>query len=504
MKPLFNTVKVRKPKTNLIDLSFESKLSFNMGELIPVVCQEVVPGDRFKISTEMMLRLAPMLAPLYHRVNVYIHWFKIPMRLLWNNWATYITGGVDGLQTATFPTLTLDNANKAKFALGTLADYLGIPDPGAVTITNAPAVNALIFRAYQLVYNEFYRDQTQNTAAAITLNDTITTGSAEYDATLLLRNRCWEKDYFTSALPWTQRGANVVIPGTPQYATQSVLKTTSGAAPTTGTLTANAGSYGMLDAGSHYLRVENLTSYDILVNDFRRSTRLQQWLEANALSGSRLVEIIERHFGVKDLDARLQRPEYIGGGKIPIVISEVVSAVKEATNPQGTLTGHGMGAGVDNGCVTFCHEHGYIMGIMSVMPRTAYQQGIPRKFTKADKFDFFWPEFETIGEQPIKQKEIYCAWSGTNTQENTFGYAPRYAEYKFNNSECHGDFRSTLNYWTMTRIFASEPGLNSAFMTADPTMRIFAVNDSSDHLWAQLYFNIRARRPMSVYGTPSI
>ena len=186
MKPLFNTVKVRKPKTNLIDLSFESKLSFNMGELIPVVCQEVVPGDRFKISTEMMLRLAPMLAPLYHRVNVYIHWFKIPMRLLWNNWATYITGGVDGLQTATFPTLTLDNANKAKFALGTLADYLGIPDPGAVTITNAPAVNALIFRAYQLVYNEFYRDQTQNTAAAITLNDTITTGSAEYDATLLL------------------------------------------------------------------------------------------------------------------------------------------------------------------------------------------------------------------------------------------------------------------------------------------------------------------------------
>ena len=166
------------------------------------------------------------------------------------------------------------------------------------------------------------------------------------------------------------------------------------------------------------------------------------------------------------------------------------------------MTGHGISVGSNHGFVRRFEEHGFVIGICSVLPKTAYQQGIHRMFSKADRYDYFWPEFAQIGEQAIKQKELYMKYVGTDTQNNTFGYTPRFAEYKHNNSSCHGDFRSTLNYWHMGRIFGSEPGLNATFLQANPTGRIWAVNDSSDHLWMQVYHNIKAFRLMPVFGTP--
>ena len=504
MKPLFNSVQLHKPKGNKFDLTHEKKLSCNMGELIPAYIQEVIPGDKFRVNTEMLLRCAPMIAPMMHRVNVYMHYFFVPNRLVWSNWETYITGGVDGLQVPTFPTLTLTNALKAQFGLGTLADYLGIPDHEGQTIIHAPVINALPFRAYQLIWNEFYRDQTLQTAAAITKNDTVAAGT-EFTDTLALRMRCWEKDYFTSAMNATQRGSAVVLPSTPNYKSTTTVDFSGNVSAGQAITTGPGGTNDVAITGNgQTLKIKNLNGVDITVNDLRRATRLQTWLEKNMLAGSRYAENTLAHFGVRGSDARLQRPEFLGGGKSPVVISEVVSTVKETSNPQGTMSGHGVSVGNQMGFTKRFEEHGFIIGILSTMPKTAYQQGIPRMFTKADRYDYFWPELAQIGEQAIKQKEIYYSWTGTDTQNNTFGYAPRYSEYKFNNSTVHGDFKSTLNFWHMGRIFGSEPGLNSSFVQSNPTGRIWAVNDNSDHLWIQLLNKVSAYRLMPVFGTPTL
>lgn len=501
MKPLFNQVKVTAPKKNAFDLSHEKKLSCNMAELIPIFLQECVPGDRFKVSTEALIRLAPMVAPMMHRVNAYIHYFKVPMRLLYDSWGDYITGGVDGLQNPAFPVLTITDANKAQFAQGLLPDYLGIPSVSG-TVAQSVTLNALPFRAYQLIYNEYYRDQNLTTAVPLTKNTTVSAG--EQAELVTLRTRFWEKDYFTSALPWTQRGADVTLPQTVNYKVP-VATWNSVPAVNDALQVVNAINPSNIKAGAanSMTKFDNITGVDITVNNLRRAIKLQQWLEKNALGGSRYVEQTLVHFGVKSSDGRNQRPEFLGGGKIPISISEVVSTVKETTNPLGTMAGHGIGVGKQSGFNTFCEEHCYILGIMSTLPRTAYQQGIPKMFSKADRYDFYFPEFANLGEQPIKRKELY--YDITNAvNEDTFGYAPRFSEYKYAPSTVHGDFRGSLYHWHMGRIFGANPLLNETFVKADPTNRIWAVIDSTDKLWIQLYNNVRAIRPMPVYGTPSL
>ena len=502
---LFNVIQIKKPRTNVFDLSHEKKLSFNMGELVPIFMEDVVPGDKFRVNTEMLIRMAPMIAPVMHRVNVYTHFFFVPYRLLWSNWEKFITGGETGNETPTFPTVLINNDVATSFNAGRLADYLGIPATDGKTISNSLQISALPFRAYQLIYNEYYRDQNLQTAIAITKNDTV--GTPELAVLLTLRNRAWEKDYFTSALPWTQRGGEVTLPNAPDYKDTSDIYRSNGTDPASGNLQ-TSGSYPhkMVDSsGSATLRVENLDGIEISINDLRSATRLQRWLEKNARGGSRYVEQILSHFGVKSSDARLQRPEYLGGGKSPIVISEVLNTSATATEPQGNMAGHGIGVGNTNSFQKYFEEHGLILGIMSVLPRTAYQQGIEKLWTKFDKFDYYFPEFANLGEQEVKVKELYTCYDGTNYNETTFGYQPRYSEYKFKNSSYHGDFRNTLAYWHLARIFASKPSLNSSFVTSDPSHRIFAVTDpTKDKLYCQLYNNVRAIRPMPVFGTPTL
>ena len=213
------------------------------------------------------------------------------------------------------------------------------------------------------------------------------------------------------------------------------------------------------------------------------------------------------HFGIRSSDARLQRPEYLGGGKQPIVISEVLQTSQTDTTPQGTMTGHGFSAGNTNQFSKRFEEHGFIIGIMSILPRTAYQNGIPKSFLRFDKLDYFWPEFAHLGEQEVQNKELYFKWNpgSEGTNEDTFGYQSRYADYKFANSSVHGDFRDDLSFWHAGRIFSDTPVLNENFIRYAQNYRQFAVTDpSKDHVYVQLYNDVRAIRPMPIFGTPSL
>jgi len=294
---LFQSVSIRKPKYNAFDLSHEKKLSMNPGQLVPVYVQETVPGDKFRVKTEMLLRMAPMIAPVMHRVNAFMHFFFVPNRLVYDDWAKFITGGEDGLQAPAFPKITLTEQARTLFAPGSLADFMGAPtikssDPA---ISTPLEMSALPFRAYQLIYNEYYRDQNLTNPIPITTDGTVT--AQEQQELLALRFRAWEKDYFTSGLPWAQRGGEVIMPGEASYYDVSYLRdSTTGGVVGLGDLKAGShpegGGSSIQSASSANTRVENIEGYDISINDFRRAARLQEWLEKNARAGSRYIEQI--------------------------------------------------------------------------------------------------------------------------------------------------------------------------------------------------------------------
>lgn len=523
---LFNKVKTLKGRRNNFDLRHDRKFSLEFGTLTPFFCEEVIPGDTWKLKSECLLRMAPMLAPLMHRVDVHIHWWFSPNRLVWNNWQNFITGGEDGNDASIAPYLTVNSANWQNYSKGTLADYLGyniVGDP-----VEEQLINALPFKHYQLIYNEFYRDQ--NLTPKVTQNkkdglddDTV--------ASRTLRTRAWEKDYFTSCLPWAQKGGQVNLP---LGDVAPLVYSPSGTGSVTrrgddgtkllnpdgnfmlndeqGIIRASMGNnvYHQADidvTDSHMVDLSEATAASI--NDLRRASRLQEWLERNARGGSRYIESILHHFGVKSSDARLQRPEFLGGYKNPVVISEVLQSSGTATEtsdytstPLGEMGGHGISAGSGRTIKRFFEEHGFIIGIMSVVPRTSYQQGLRRSFFRNDKFDYYWQEFAHLGEQPVLNKEVYNDNSdGVNDEE--FGYQSRYAEYKYIPSTVHGDFKDNLAFWTMSRIFEARPNLNDSFITcSDARTDIFAVQDDTPKLWCQMLNNVTASRLMPKFGTP--
>ena len=399
-------------------------------------------------------------------------------------------------------------------------DYMGVPvnnilpdDPAQFEFSELP------FRAYQLIYNEYYRDQNLISPNPVKLSSGITSNLSEIWDLCRLQKRAWEKDYFTSALPFAQKGTALALPVDSYTGYANVVgdNTTPKFQGDHAHLQTDVNG-SLVDANHSYVSMKFVTDSNTglktdlsgvtagTVNELRQAFSIQKWLEKNARGGTRYVEQILAHFGVRSDDARLQRPEYLGGGKTPVVVSEVLqNSASTETSPQGNMAGHGISVGNTNSFTASFKEHGFIIGIMSVLPRTSYQNGLPRHLQKFDKFDYFWPDLANIGEQEVRFSELYYDFEDTTDNKETFGYQPRYAEYRFAPDTVHGDFTTNLDFWHMGRKFShtNKPMLNESFVTANPTKRIFAVDDPSSHsLLVQTYSNVTAIRPLPKFGTP--
>jgi len=496
-------------KRSKFSLSNYKLLSCDAGELIPIGLVEVLPGDTVQHSTSALVRASALLAPVMHPVHVRIHHWYVPHRLVWSDWENFITGGPDGLNASVFPTVDMGGGGAA---VGSLADYLGVP-----TGVAGLDVSALPFRGYARIWNEWYRDQDLQTALTIDLTDGVDTTTST-----ALQNCAWEKDYFTSARPWEQKGPSITIPigseapvlgiGMPDVNASTGSTTVRESDLTTSVyanswLTGTQNHYiegqnsGGTGAGNAWpnIRADLSSASAVTINVLREALALQRFEEARARYGSRYVEYL-RYLGVRSSDARLQRPEYLGGGRNTIQFSEVLQTA-EGTNPVGELRGHGIGAMRSNRYRRFFEEHGYVFSLLSIRPKTIYAQGLPRTWNRRVKEDFWQRELEHIGQQEVLNKEVYAAHA---TPEGTFGFQDRYDEYRRTESTIAGEFRSSLlDFWHLARIFSSDPSLNADFVECVPTERVFAV-DSQDTYYVMANHSIQARRLVTKVGTSFI
>lgn len=557
----FTQVKSLRPGRSVFDLSYEKKFDFNIGQIIPVCCEEMVPGDTFKIGNELVINAQPLNAPVYHSINVFVHYFFVPTRLIFDGWEDFITGGIDGNDATVLPRfyqMKLPGGGTPSPAQSagpyTLWDYFGFPVisdgsgsytfPGTGVGPSDPAYfyRPLSFpwRCYNLVWNEYYRDETLQSEVNI------------HNVSVLNRN--WSKDYFTSALPFQQRGTS---PALPISGNLDVIFTSKGSTLidlTSRNVNASeeislgrifsiddlnddadarinevgprsigaAGRVGALQlTGNH---VDSVTSgkvdlSDALtfdVSDLRLAFQLQKFMERAARGGVRYTEFLTSFFGVSPTDARLQRPEYLGGSKSPILINQVTQTSESGTTPQGTLRGKGITADKNYICSYTASEFGYLIGLMSVLPMPSYQQGVPRKWLRKSKTDFYFPMFAHLSEEPIYEEQIFAfggdgdnglsgdarIWNG-----KVFGYQAPYNDMRQNQNMVCGSLRDSLSYWHAGRIFDTAPSLNSDFIecnqSRDHLNRIFAVQNVPG-LICNFANIITAIRPLPKYGEPGL
>lgn len=534
----FSSVELRRPGRSTFDLSHEKRISSRIGKLTPCLISETMPNDTFHGSTEVLVKLAPLIAPIFHRLNLYVHYFFVPLRLLWEDWEEFITGGRLGEAVTTPPVPpygslpTIGGFGREAMGVGSLSDYLGIPPLTDAVLTGGTwagrKIDVMPFAAVYKCWMDYYRDRNYTAD-----NEDLPLPSGDAGAGDALENmlitqyRCWEHDYFTSAQLTTQRGAEVLMPlegsGVVTYLPNTRFMQSDGGG--TGAAGAVALSAVGLEAGmpkdvaGDLLNVENvdevlLNSSNVSINDLRRAVRLQEWLERNQLAGSRYNESIMAHFGRKTSDSRLQRAEYLGGGKAVIQISEIMTTAYSEdgaaeTVPPGNPAGRGSTYADTNKFSYNCEEHGFVIGMLSVMPSSGYMQGLPRMFQQRNTFlDYPWPTFAHLGEQEVFDNEIYmtpASMPADRTVQDVFGYQSRYSDWKHIPSSSHGDFRTTLDFWHLTRKFASQPVLSAAFVTFEDELqdRVFNVADV-DTLWMYVYNKLNVKRSLPYFGTPQL
>lgn len=475
-------------------LSHYKLLTADPGYLIPVTWFEGLPGDTFRARTSALIRVSPLAQPVMHPIVVRFHWWFVPNRIIWpsanGTFEEFITGGPDGTGgSSTHPTETIDAGGVAE---GDLGDYFGIlPAAGDLVVNQLPIL------AYEKIYNEFYRDQSLISEV---------TGTSYDDVPLKIS---WEKDYFTSARTSPQAASTIYLP----LGDSAPVKTAGVAGQQVGlvneaasnlTVTVNSlGAAGVYAAGSGaypmYADLADASGASII--DFREAMGLQRYAEARQRWGARYSEWL-RYYGVRPNDARLQRPEYLGGGKQTISFSEVVQTGTEydSNNGVGQLKGHGIAALRSSRWMRFIPEHGIIMCLMSVRPKTMYAESLHRGFSRSTKEDYYTRELERIGMQEIYSREVYAeSDSGGTGGDAVFGYQDRYAEYKFIPSSIAGEFRSTLNDFHLARILGSAPTLNQSFIECDPATRIYQ-STSTDKLWCMINHSVQARRMLRKGG----
>lgn len=497
-------------KRSKFSLSHTKLLSCDMGELVPCGLIEVLPGDTLQQATSILLRVAPLLSPVFHNVDVRVHHWYVPHRLIWSDWENFITGGPDGNNASVFPTISFTGGSGAP--VGSLADYLGVP-----TGVDNLSVSALPFRAYSLIFNEWYRDQ--DLVAPLVID---VTEGPDTTTNTTLQNCAWEKDYFTSARPWEQKGPAVTIPigssapvlglgipGTGAFgsADPGLLRESNNASRSytnrrvVDPNTANTQLYvegTAAAAGYPNIRADLTNASAITVTALREALAIQRYEEARARYGSRFTEYL-RYLGVRSSDARLQRPEYLGGGRQNIQFSEVLQTA-EGTDPVGTLRGHGITGLRSNRYRRFFEEHGYVMSLLSIRPKTIYMQGLPRTWNRRTKDEFWQKEFQHIGQQQVLNKEIDASHA---TPDGIFGYQDRYDEYRRMESSVSGEFRTILDFWHMARDFSTDPALNADFVECVPTDRNFASEDN-DTMYIYARHSVQARRLVASTGTSFI
>lgn len=541
-------------KRSKFNLSHYHLLTCDMGKLVPCGVTDVLPGDTFVGSTSALVRMSPMVAPVMHPIEVRIHHWFVPYRLLWDEFEDFITGGATGMDTPAFPQVNVNNAS-----ISSLHDYFGIPTEKQQDLK----VSALPYRAYALIYNNFYRDQDLEQEIPIAY-----ASGVDSTTNTTLQNVAWSKDYFTTARPWTQKGAEVTVPVTAlpslpgrfgqfkynatikfskpiaiksfcvwimgQEAKTMITVSVIGLKPgqsyngkstelgsdftisvldveqvsndkevnestiTSPSVTCPSTSEEKLN-GSIPLLVLSATQPNssifngaVSVQDLRLATALQRMQEVRAKYGSRYIDYLA-YYGVKCSDARLQLPEYLGGGKNLLQISEVLQTTPTQDSYVGDMYGHGIMSMRSNRFKFFAEEHGVIISLMSVLPHNMYSDGVDRMWLKTTKDEFYQKELNTIGMQEIYNAELFV--DKPETQKATFGYQDRYNEYRHAMSKIHGDFRKTMDYWHLARQFDSLPVLNASFIKAQPSKRIFA-EQTSNCLWVMAKHNLKALRCM--------
>lgn len=551
---LYTTIPAPKVPRNVFNLSRYNSLTMPYQRVCPVALQEIIPGDKFNWSAELFCRLQPMQAPVMTDQKISLHSFFVPLRTVNSHFAEFMFNNKSGNYTGVLPYVDLSTLYKVTQKLigfGStgypvaaemirLFDYLGLPFSYRSATTaqlfcsqwltdnislkdSIIRVNLAPFFAYTKVWSEYFRDEnlvddpfeqwkgygytdvfgwTGNCNNQVNnSNNTITERFCR--CFLVLRPRAWQHDRFTSSLPFAQRGPDVLLPVTGSVNISPNGPDDNGAVSwTDGNLFSTAADP-TGDSGDIIIDGE-IGGVSTTINDFRRAERLQRWYENSARGGNRPNEAILAHFGVHTPDATLDRAEFLGGSMQPIVVSEVAQTSESTqSSPQGTLAGKGTSYKAGNLFNHFFTEHGFVFVFASALIRPAYWQGVPRVFSRMQRDEYYWPEFALLGEEPVFDKELFV--DGSTTEDGVFGYVPRYADYKSAVPECHGDFRSSLDFWINPRKFANQPQLNEEFIFGNPQKKMFAVqSDYADSLLVTIRHGVKASRLMPFYGVPTI